>query len=79
MIGSACFSYSADLPLDVRDRDAVQRMPRDSRLCFSYYPGGMPHDSKICFSYYPAGMPPGIGNRGAVPPAPHDSKLCFSY
>jgi hypothetical protein len=74
-----CFSYSAGLPLGAGNRDATQRAPHDSKLCFRYYPDDLPHDSKICFSYYPGDMPPGVRNRNARQQAPHDSKICFSY
>jgi hypothetical protein len=89
-----CFSYSAGLPLGAGNRDATQRaphdsklcfryypgdLPHDSKICFSYYPGDLPHDSKICFSYYPGDMPPGVRNRNARQQAPHDSKICFGY
>jgi hypothetical protein len=74
-----CFSYSAGLPLGAGNRDATQRAPHDSKLCFRYYPGDLPHDSKICFSYYPGDMPPGVRNRNARQQAPHDSKICFGY
>jgi hypothetical protein len=47
----ACFSYSVDPPLPVRNRDAAQ--PTET---------GLLH----CFSYS-AGAPLGVGNRDAAP------------
>ena len=85
----ACFSYSADVPLGIGNRDATQQCRHASKICFSYYPGDLPHDIKI------AATPGGLHAArlasairvtchrasGAATPAaaPHDSKLCFSY
>ena len=63
----ACFSYSADVPLNVTGRGAAQRAPRG--------PGSMP--GYPCFAY-PSDFPLGAGTRDAVQPPP-ESKLCFSY
>jgi hypothetical protein len=85
-----CFSYSADLALDARNRDITQQAPHDSKICFSYYSGdispgirgrnpvqSVPRDGRLCFSY-PASPSPDARSRNITQP-PHDSKLCFSY
>ncbi len=76
----SCFSYSADLPLDRRNRNAAQPAPRQS-------PGGV---GTICFNY-PADMPVGVRNRSAAQPMQRDlasisggrpdftTTICFSY
>jgi hypothetical protein len=71
MTGHTCFSYSAQVPLGVRNRDAAQWVLRD-----------LPRRPKPCFSYSDGG-PLSSGNRGAaqrvlrdLPSMPHS---CFSY
>ena len=80
-----CFSYLADQPTDAGNLYVVPQGPHDSKLCFSYYAGGIRNavpsavrGSKICFSYS-AGVPLDAWNRNITPHGPHDSKLCFSY
>ncbi len=75
----ACFSYSADVPLNVTGRGAAQRAPRGpGRMlgypCFSY--------PNMCFGY-PDDAPLGNGNRdGAQPTSPELRSMpypCFRY
>ena len=75
----ACFSYSADVPLNVTGRGAAQRAPRGpGRMlgypCFSY--------PNMCFGY-PDDAPRGNGNRdGAQPTSPELRSMpypCFRY
>jgi len=73
--GSGCFSYLADVPLGIRNRNAAQRALRDLRR--------MP-DAGCCFSYS-ADVPLGIRDRNAAQRALRDLRRmpegsgCFSY
>jgi hypothetical protein len=68
MTGSTCFSYTADVPLGIKNRIVVQRKQRDIR--------SMP--VAPCFSYT-ADLPLGIRKPRVTQRTLHDSKLCFSY
>jgi len=67
-----CFSYPANLPLSVRNRDAMPRALRDL--------GGVP--GYPCFAY-PVDLPLGVRNRDAAQPTPPGLRrmpqTCFSY
>ena len=71
----SCFSYSADVPSDVRNRADVQRTLRDLPVASGRNPT---RPNTVCFSYS-ADLPLGIRNRNAAQPTPRDSRLCFSY
>jgi hypothetical protein len=61
MPGTTCFSYSADVPLGIRNRSTAQRRLRDIR--------SMP--VAPCFSYS-ADVPLGISNRDAAQRTPRE-------
>ena len=77
---SACFSYSAALPLGAGNRNTAQQTLRDTKICFSYS-GDMPLGIRNL----------GIRNRSAAQLAPCDLSSmpggppdfpatgCFSY
>jgi hypothetical protein len=91
MPGTACFSYSSDLPPGIDNRNAAQRaltgLPRMPHPCFSYSAGvarGNPRERTggACFSYS-AEVPPGARNRDAAQRVlrdlPRMPRPCFSY